>query len=200
MTSLVICGNASGNSTAPSSDSTRWRASRSAGNAPVGLGFFHRGHPLFECRAAGLGLDRPAPGALEPLPGEEPDPVPLPGEAVLERRDAGGAGAVGERDRRRTLGETLAQDGAEQPVLRVEVVVEELLVDAGPGGDRVDPGAVDALRRELLERRGEDLAAGSLRVASVVGTADLAIVAPVPLWAAPCGSAASSQYTPVSTR
>ena len=63
------------------------------------------------------------------------------------------------------LGVGLLEDGEEELVLALEVVVDELLVDAGALGDRLDPRAAEAVRRELDGRRGEDLLPGAVGVA-----------------------------------
>ena len=56
----------------------------------------------------------------------------------------GGVGAAGGEEQADQLG-VLGQDGLDQGVLVVEVVVEEALGDPGGGGDVLDGGAVDAL-------------------------------------------------------
>jgi hypothetical protein len=50
----------------------------------------------------------------------------------------------------------LAQDRVIQTLFALEVVVDELLVAFGLGGDLVYPGACQAFRRELFRRRLED--------------------------------------------
>ena len=63
------------------------------------------------------------------------------------------------------VGVGLLEDGEEQLVLALEVVVDELLVDAGALGDRLDPGAAEAVGRELGRRRGEDFLLRAIGVA-----------------------------------
>jgi hypothetical protein len=58
-------------------------------------------------------------------------------------------------------GDALAEDGAVQGVLVAEVVVEHPLVHGGRPGDRVHPGAGDALGNELAPGGAEDALAGS---------------------------------------
>ena len=51
------------------------------------------------------------------------------------------------------VGIGLLEDGEEQLVLAIEVVVDQPLVDAGALGDRLDPRAAEAVRGELGRRR-----------------------------------------------
>jgi hypothetical protein len=63
------------------------------------------------------------------------------------------------------VGVGLLEDGEEQLVLALEVVVDELAVDAGALGDRLDPRAAEAVRGEL------DVAAARILLLGAVGVA-----------------------------
>jgi hypothetical protein len=52
-------------------------------------------------------------------------------------------------------------------VLVTEIMIDELLVDSGAGGDVVDPGAGEAAIGKFPARRGQQLVAGAGRVAAL---------------------------------
>ena len=63
-------------------------------------------------------------------------------------------------DRRGQAAEQVVQDRAVEGGLVLEVVVEHRLVHAGPAGDAVDLGAVEAAGRELRGGGGEQSSPG----------------------------------------
>jgi hypothetical protein len=69
-------------------------------------------------------------------------------------RPAGRRGQV--RQRRFQLAGRLRQHGLEEAAFRVEVVEEELLVDARPPGDLVDARAREATPGKLFASSGEN--------------------------------------------
>ncbi len=62
------------------------------------------------------------------------------------------------------VGVALLEDGEEELVLALVVVIDELLVDAGAFGDGLDAGAAEAVVGELAHRRAQDLLAAAIGV------------------------------------
>ncbi len=57
------------------------------------------------------------------------------------------------------------ENGSEQPILAVVVVIDHVLAAAISRGDLVDTSPSDALRSELVHRSGEDFLPRQLRIA-----------------------------------
>ena len=111
VTRRVNCGNASGNSTVPSSASTSWRASRFAGSAPSAWASSTAAtHSSSVARRASCSTG-PRPERSSALPHEQPDPVAVrrrggpaapASRAGLVRSASAASGARSDRRSRRT--------------------------------------------------------------------------------------------------